>query len=155
MKKTKILAAGLILAASIVTAYYLPKPANSFVINNLSTQDENKSTVQIKKEKKEDKLDVWIDKLANIECQGCGPKFRILDANNRYSYSCLQFQKQTFDDNIRRFYPNIGKQWYSNLIYSCDFQKSLAKRMLEDGGTRVAYNWYTSVFKKGLGLPPL
>ena len=46
---------------------------------------------------------ITLEKLAKFECDGCGENFKILDANNRHSYGCLQFQRATFDEMARRY----------------------------------------------------
>jgi hypothetical protein len=99
-------------------------------------------------------LDRWVDDLVQLESEG-RTNLRIVDANGYYSYGCLQFQKRTFEKYGLMYnvitnddLPNVKK-----LIYDCELQKKLAKLMIEDyyGNWR---KWYTSVTKKGLGLPP-
>lgn len=69
---------------------------------------------------------------------------KILDTNGKFSYGCLQFQMQTFK-SFSSLYGMEGD------IYDCQFQHSLARRMLAD---KYSYwkQWYNSVLV--IGLPP-
>jgi len=100
-----------------------------------------------------DKLDLWLDRLALKESQG-KTHVKILDHNNRYSYGCLQFQMQTFESYVQKYnlLPDTESAELENMIYDCDFQKILAKKMIEDDYTNWR-NWYTSA-KTKIGLPP-
>ena len=109
-------------------------------------------TYEASKKEEPDELDLWIEKLAKFECDGCGENFKILDANNRHSYGCLQFQRATFDEMARRY--NIVTEDASS-IYSCEIQKQIARAVFLDQGHKAASHWYTSVYTRGLGLPPL
>lgn len=102
-----------------------------------------------------DDLDLWIDELVEYECPDCPDNFRIIDTNNRYSYSCLQFQEETFKGYIRRYdlFPETEDHELMNLIYHCDIQKKLAKLMIQENPKNWQH-WYTSVAIRGLGIPP-
>jgi len=97
----------------------------------------------------------WIDKLEEYECRNCPVGFKKVDKNGLFSYSCLQFQKETFVRNLKKFYPetyeNLEVGEWQNLIYDCDFQKELAYKMIESDKD-LAWHWKTSI-KRGLGLP--
>lgn len=103
-----------------------------------------------------DELDLYIDRLANeFECVNCPENFRHLDNNNEYSYSCLQFQEQTFIWKVKDYnlLPAAEDGEILNLIYDCDFQKKLARLMFENEPDAWKH-WRTSVEKRGLGYPP-
>ena len=105
----------------------------------------------VKYEEKRDTLDVWIDKLVQVESGGRAD-IKILDSNNRYSYGCLQFQMETFRRNVRHFglILNAEDGELENWIYDCPFQKALAKMMiLED--PRAISNWQNSLPKIKIG----
>lgn len=103
------------------------------------------------------KFEEWLDKLVAYECPNCQANFRRLDSNGEYSYSCLQFQRRTFEDMAKRY--QIPTKLYpsdrvSEPIYSCRIQRAVATAMFEDQGSKAARHWYTSIYVKGLGLPP-
>ena len=87
----------------------------------------------------------WIDKVIEKESSHRNDLV-ILDVNNRYSYGCLQFQKATFDGYSKKF-------GFNGEIMNCDDQKKLALLMLKDSKSAWR-NWYNTVTKKGVGLPP-
>jgi len=113
---------------------------------------------EIKKEK--DKLDLWLEELAKLECRGCvhrggADKTKILEINGKYSYGCLQFQEQKFYGMAKKYgLSGIVAANGESAIYSCEIQKQIAREMLEDNPSN-ARHWYTSVYVKGLGLPPV
>jgi hypothetical protein len=100
-----------------------------------------------------DKLDIWIDRLALKESEG-NAHIKILDHNNQYSYGCLQFQMATFESYVHKYnlLPEAEDKELLNMIYDCDFQKTLAKTMIEDDYSNWR-NWYISS-KSKIGLPP-
>jgi len=71
---------------------------------------------------------------------------KIIDSNNRYSYSCLQFQADTF-------VAMSDKYDIHGSIYDCDVQKKIARAMLMDNPNNWKH-WYNSTTKK-IGLPPV
>lgn len=97
-----------------------------------------------------DALDKWIDSLAEYECHpsicGDGSNYRRVDSNGYYSYSCLQFQRATFEQYAKKF--DVAGD-----IYDCEIQKRLAKLMILDD-EKAWSHWYTSVELRGLGKPP-
>lgn len=110
-------------------------------------------TSPLQEEIRPDSLDLYIDRLAhNYECKDCDLSYyRKLDSNSQYSYSCLQFQQETFFREVDRYLPSIQIN-KDVMIYDCAFQKALARQMfLHD--TNAWKHWQTSV-KRGLGLPP-
>ena len=108
---------------------------------------EQKSEWQIKTES-------WINELVQKESEGRAD-IKILDSNGRYSYSCLQFQEQTFRFYVERYnlLPGVEYAEVMNWIYDCEFQKLIALKMLEEDHNNYLH-WRTSVLKRGLGLPP-
>lgn len=100
----------------------------------------------------ESKLDSWIEKLIVLESGGY-KNLKVLDDNGKHSFGCLQFQKTTFEEFGRRYGFIAGGDNIDKIIYDCDLQKAIAKRMIkEDRGNWR--RWYTSVMIKKLGLPP-
>lgn len=97
-------------------------------------------------------FDTWLDKLVQLESDG-KENLKILDVNGRYSYGCLQFQEQTFRSYASSYGLFDREDSVEPAIYSCALQKKIAKKMFEDdpGNWR---HWYTSVKKRGLGVPP-
>lgn len=96
---------------------------------------------------KKDVLDLYIDRLANeFECVNCPDNFRHMDLNGKYSYSCLQFQENTF------LLKSHDYKIYGS-IYDCNFQKKLARAMFENDPSAWRH-WRTSV-ERGLGMPPV
>lgn len=99
-------------------------------------------------------LDLWLGKLATAE-SGNRANIKVLDVNGRYSYGCLQFQMATFKSYSQRYGladPATVTSWDA-LIYNCDFQKQVAKRMIQEkpGNWR---HWGYTVLNKGIGFPP-
>ena len=102
---------------------------------------------------KPDALAGWLDKLAARESDGKA-NLKVLDHNHQYSYGCLQFQMPTFKSYVHKYnlLPEAEDKELENMIYDCDFQKNLARLMIQDdyGNWR---NWYISATQK-IGLPP-
>lgn len=100
-----------------------------------------------------DPLGAWLNRLVSKESEG-KTHIKVLDHNNRYSYGCLQFQMATFKSYIRKYdlLPEAEDKELENMIYDCDFQKTLARKMIEDDYSNWK-NWYTSATAK-IGLPP-
>lgn len=117
-------------------------------------EDEIKEEIE-RIERVEDALDAWINELARFECEGCGTRYRRLDSNNKYSYSCLQFQEATFREMVRLYDPSLPHELFGEIIYDCSYQKQLARAMFEDQGVKASRHWYTSIYKRGLGEPPV
>lgn len=107
-----------------------------------------------KKEEGRDALGVYLDTLATYECRDCPDGYRRLDSNQKYSFGCLQFQKRTFDAMVAR-YRLVPEREYDNSldIVRCEDQKRVARAMFQDDPGRASLHWFTSIYKRGLGLP--
>lgn len=103
---------------------------------------------------KEEKLLTYLDELENFECPHCKPNFKRLDSNGKFSYGCLQFQLQTWLTQYKKYY-DTGEpdSVIVSRIFNCTDQKNVAKKMFEDDVKKASLHWYTSIYKKGLGLP--
>ncbi|HUX35618.1 MAG TPA: hypothetical protein VMV71_01135 [Candidatus Paceibacterota bacterium] len=143
---SKALAAGF--AASMVIGGSTPQIPNATVFP-ATTYQQNKTVVAFKDESP---LNYWIDKLVYLESEGRN-NLKVLDLNGLYSYGCLQFQMGTFVEYGMKYGLLSKGDDFGKLIYDCDLQKSIAKRIiLENSGNWR--KWYTSVIVRGLGLPP-
>ena len=91
------------------------------------------------------KMDTWLNKLSKAE-SGNDSKLVFLDRNNKYSYSCLQFQKETWNTYSKKF----GIQ---GDIMDCTKQKQLAVLMVQSN-YNLWRSWFTSCAIKGVGKPP-
>lgn len=99
-------------------------------------------------------LDAWLSKLATAE-SGNRANIKVLDVNGRYSYGCLQFQMGTFKEYSQRYGiidPAYVTSW-EVLIYNCDLQKRIAKRMIQEKASNWRH-WGYTVLNKGIGFPP-
>ncbi|HOM27379.1 MAG TPA: hypothetical protein PKV21_07730 [bacterium] len=124
-----------------------------FIVLNREEKYNEVDLYKDEREYKNERIVNWINELEKYECRNCPVGFVRLDKNNKYSYSCLQFQEETFMRNLKKFYPETynsieGEEW-KNLIYDCDFQKELAYKMIEND-RKAIYNWRTSI-RRGLG----
>ncbi|MEK7546700.1 MAG: hypothetical protein AAB536_00760 [Patescibacteria group bacterium] len=97
-------------------------------------------------------LDSWIKKLAILESEGKS-NIKVLDHNGLHSFGCLQFQMGTFEEYGLKYNLISANDEINKLIYDCDLQKEMAKRMIQENPNNWE-KWYTSVVIKGLGLPP-
>jgi hypothetical protein len=100
-----------------------------------------------------DSLDIWLEKLSQKESEG-DEQVVIVDSNGFRSYSCLQFQLATFVEQVKKYnlLPEAEDVEIRNMIMDCEFQKQLARKMIEDNVQNVSH-WYTTVYAKGLGKP--
>lgn len=76
-------------------------------------------------------LDIWIERLAQKESEG-RERIKILDVNDKYSYGCLQFQEWTFKAYGAKYGILKDTANWENAIYDCNFQKQLAKKMIQN-----------------------
>ena len=83
-------------------------------------------------------LDDILDKLAYCESTN-NDHIRIVDTNGYYSYSRYQFQYATFEHYVRKYdmLPYTENEELGNWIMDGDFQRQLARTMLEDNPS----NW--------------
>lgn len=122
---------------------------------NVSTPAIASQVANVGIERKADKLDAWIEALVQKESEGKS-HIKIMDHNARYSYGCLQFQMETFEGYVKRYdlLPETEDAELENMIYDCDIQKTLTRKMIEEDPENWRH-WYTSVAKRGLGAPPV
>jgi hypothetical protein len=146
--KILIIAAGavitgiILMLGLILAAIQLTEPDLTSNITN------NKSYENV-----EDEMDHWLSKLARFEYPGTEKYYKRLDSNGRYSYGCLQFQAQTFTGMAQKY--NISKAFgNASAIYDCSIQKEIARAMFLEDPVAAAHHWYTSIYVKGLGMPP-
>ena len=113
----------------------------SLGMNATASKTSNAATLTVSEP---DQLDLYIERLAFAESSG-RDDIVIIDTNGKKSYSCLQFQRTTFD----RY---SAKYKISGDIKDCAAQRRLARAILlnEPGGWR---NWWTSVQR--IGRPPV
>lgn len=119
------------------------------------TQKDENITIEITT----NKYDLYLKQLIRFECRHCAYKnnnFKRLDSNGKFSYGCLQFQLRTFISMARRY--NIASKEETDVdivrhIYECDYQKRIASSMFAENEVKASNHWYTTIYKKGLGLP--
>ena len=87
----------------------------------------------------------WIVALHN--CENVNSVQKVLDTNNKFSYGYLMFQMKTWLDYGKDFGTTRGN------ISDDELQKTVARKMLDDGGWR---HWYTCALsvRKSLGPYP-
>ena len=90
------------------------------------------------------RYDDWLAELSHCESSG-REDIVILDTNNRYSHSCLQFQTRTFNHYSERY----GFEDYD--IMNCEDQKDVANEMLKENYNNWQH-WFNCSTKK-IGLP--
>jgi DNA gyrase/topoisomerase IV subunit B len=79
-----------------------------------------------------------------------------MDSNGKWSYSCLQYQEDTWLSMARRYgIIEKGSQKVDDRIYDCKLQKALTRQIFIHEGYSAASHWRTSIIKRGLGMPPL
>lgn len=108
--------------------------------------------------KQKGSLDLYLDELEKLECTNCGPRFKRVDSNRKYSYGCLQFQSATWREMVRRHDPDSKEKTDTEIhgrIYECEYQKQIAGAMFKENPQKAARHWYTSIYKRGLGLPKI
>lgn len=92
----------------------------------------------------------WINILVQQESSG-RTNIKILDNNHKYSYGCLQFQKQTFVGYAKslNMLPETEDNEIENFIYDCEYAKLLAEKMIENNYDNWKH-WKNSVDKIGM-----
>lgn len=90
------------------------------------------------------RYDDWLVELSHCESGG-REDIVILDTNNRYSHSCLQFQARTFNHYSERYgFEDVD-------IMNCEHQKDVANEMLKENYNNWQH-WY-NCSTKIIGLP--
>lgn len=117
------------------------------VVTKLVLGSEYKETQTVEK----DTFDIWLDKLAIAE--NC-PTLGIVDSNGKLSVGQYCFQKNTFITYVKKYnlLPQCEEQEITNWWYDSDFQRLLARKMLEDNISNYDH-WRTSVKKIGKPIP--
>ncbi len=90
-------------------------------------------------------LERWVDKVIEKESQGRWDVV-IVDTNGKLSSGCLQFQHGTWNSYTKKY-------GISGSPLNCDTSKKVAIAMIKDNHN-LWRSWYTTVVKKGVGLPP-
>ncbi len=120
---------------------------------NYIDEDTNREKITNQTEVEKDSLDLWIEDLVRYECRDCPPGYKRMVTNKKYSYGCLQFQLRTFIYQYKKYKADLSDIEIVKQINSCDVQKEIARAMFEDNAKRASNHWYTSIYKRGLGLP--
>ena len=144
----------ILLIKNLVAGTLMASVANTSPMTILSSAMSQNSSAEATSQSAPDAMDAWLQKLIQKESEG-REHIKILDHNNQYSYGCLQFQMATFRSYIRKYklLANTEDAERENMIYDCEFQQVLARKMIEDDYSNWR-NWYTSVSVRNLGLPP-
>lgn len=142
------------LVGFLLVASLIPRAAAS-TPSSITPNDESPATVATSTPTQSpDELDQWLSRLAfEFECVGACrhvAEYKRLDTNSRYSYGCLQFQEATWLSFARKHGVD---PWANGGIYECDNQRKVARLMFEEDVEAAAQHWYTSIYKRGLGLP--
>jgi len=90
-------------------------------------------------------LERWVDKVIEKESNG-RLDVVIIDTNGKHSRGCLQFQDGTWNSYTKKY-------GISGSPLNCDTAKKVAIAMIKDNHN-LWRSWYTTVIKKGVGLPP-
>ncbi|MGC8944484.1 MAG: hypothetical protein ACP5J8_02390 [Minisyncoccia bacterium] len=143
----------LILLGAVITFLCIIKKQVSIKYKQQIVDNQSSNLYQYSKPS--DNLINWLDELEKYECHNCPIDFHRKDSNGLFSYGCLQFQKETFLINLKKYYPETynsieGNEWL-NLIYDCNFQKELAYKMIKDNPDNI-WHWATSI-RRGLSKP--
>lgn len=128
--------------------------ARGFDNNHINISKQEK-TLCLEQNKADFIIKNWIDKLEWYESQN-NEDIIIIDTNGKKSFGCLQFQKETFIRQVKKYniLPKAEEQEIMNLILDCKLQKKLAFEMIKHNPDNWKH-WRTSVVKKKLGKPPL
>lgn len=133
----------------------LALPVQTGSSNIISSDQKDEKTIT-----KEERgpLDLYLDNLEKFECPNCGPRYKRVDSNRKYSYGCLQFQSATWREMVRRHDPDSKGKTDTEIhsrIYECEYQKQIAGAMFKENIKKASFHWYTTIYKKGLGLPKI
>lgn len=98
----------------------------------------------------EDKLGALIEQLAICESGGLATALNPQDGGSR-SVGVLQFKDQTFLHYAQRYtlFPNAEKEEILNFLWDADYQKLLARKMLEENPNNWTH-WRICGSKVGL-----
>lgn len=90
-------------------------------------------------------LKQWVNKVIEKESEG-DTNVEIIDTNGKWSRGCLQFQDSTWNSYTKKY-------GLSGSPKDCELAKQVAIAMIQDNHN-LWRSWYTTVIKKGVGLPP-
>lgn len=138
-----------LIVASLGTISFNPGLVTAFLSQNSEVLEENVSIPSYEQELKD-----WILELVQKESGG-REDIKHLDVNGKYSYSCLQFQEETFVGFVKEFnlLPGAEDDEILNFIMDCEIAKQLAFLMISDRYDNWKH-WRNSVLNTDLGLPP-
>lgn len=96
---------------------------------------------------------IWVHRMIQAESNNRS-EIVVFDSNHQLSYSCGQFQRQTFEYQVKKYnlLPEAEPREYLNFIRDCTFQRELARNMIEDNPAN-ADHWRNTT--KKIGKPPL
>lgn len=90
-------------------------------------------------------LERWVDNVIEKESQGRWD-IVVVDSNGKLSKGCLQFQDGTWKSYTKKY-------GIDGSPLNCETAKKVAVAMINDNHN-LWKSWYTTVVKKGVGLPP-
>lgn len=75
---------------------------------------------------------VWVHRMIQAESNNRS-EIVVFDSNHRISYGCAQFQRETFEEQVRRhnLLPDAEPKEYLNFIRDCTFQRHLSQTMID------------------------
>jgi hypothetical protein len=133
-----------------IIVFFLPFTYSENIIEDYNAEDrdrgnEIKSTTTPLTHKQE----LWLFALEWCESRG-DTNIKIIDSNNKFSYGAFQFQMDTFLMYGKKYgilSEEITPEMAENgLIYDYDIQKTIARKMIEDG---LGYHWKICYQKLG------
>jgi len=151
---------GLFLVSSPLTGFQGVLTANVYSYTPEQVQTAHKASQTVNNAPE---IEKWVEKLEEYETsivpEENKDSFRLLDTNGYYSYSCLQYQMNTFlwfyndwKGTNYKLYENITLEEARELISDCDIQKEMTTWIIKKYPNR-AYHWKNSI-ERGFGLPP-
>ena len=96
-------------------------------------------------------VQIWVHRMIQAESNNRS-EIVIFDSNHRISYSCAQFQRDTFEEQVRihNLLPEAEPREYLNFIRDCGFQRLLSQKMIEKNPENYRHWLNTS---KKIGRP--
>lgn len=99
-----------------------------------------------------DALSVWIEELGDMERCAVNGTWD----NGSYSYGNWCYKEGTFEYFVRRYdlLPGTEDAELMNLIGDEEIQRELTRLVFEDSYRNTSH-WFTSIYIRGLGEPPI